>query len=174
MKCLEKQQKARYDSAAGLAEDLERFLAGKAVHARPVRAWRRAGKRARRRPLHAALLAVSVMTVSIVLGVVLWSGTWMQKQRQNLAKAVTRTKREVQQAERSAHNVRIEQARAEERERFGERYGSAEQIKQVYDAFAAREVNLAANMLQSFGPSHAGLGRGGLPGDIFASFLSLR
>ncbi len=161
LKCLEKQPKARYDSAAGLAEDLERFLAGKAVHARPVRVWQRAGKWARRRPVHAALLGVSVMAVSIILGVALWSGTWMQKHRQNLTNAVAQTERDVQHAERSAHGARIELALAEERERFAERYGPATQIKIVYDTFAAGDVVLAARMLESFGPPHGRVERRG-------------
>ncbi len=106
LKCLEKRPKARYETAVGLAEDLERFLAGKAVHARPVRVWQRAGKWARRRPVHAALLGVSVMAVSIILGVALWSGTWMRKHLQNLTNAVAQTERDVQHAERSAHGAR--------------------------------------------------------------------
>ena len=130
LKCLEKQPKARYESAAGLAEDLERFLAGKAVQARPVRAWQRAGKWARRRPVHAALLAVSVITVSIVLGVVLWSGTWM---RETSAKPHERgrpdgTRRAAGRAIRRTEPASND-ALAEERERFAERYGPATQLK---------------------------------------------
>ncbi len=154
LKCLEKRPKARYETAVGLAEDLERFLAGKAVHARPVRVWQRAGKWARRRPVHAALLGVSVMAVSIILGVALWSGTWMRKHLQNLTNAVAQTERDVQHAERSAHCAQIELVLAQERERFAERYGPATQIKNVYDAFAAGDVVLAARMLESIEASH--------------------
>jgi serine/threonine-protein kinase len=58
LKCLEKEPKRRYGSAAALAEDLERFLHGEPIVARPVTAFERALKWARRRPAIAALLAL--------------------------------------------------------------------------------------------------------------------
>jgi WD40 repeat protein/tRNA A-37 threonylcarbamoyl transferase component Bud32 len=61
LKCLEKQPRQRYASADALANDLERFLAGEPIRARPTRAWERAVKWARRRPAVAALLAVSAL-----------------------------------------------------------------------------------------------------------------
>lgn len=58
MRCMEKAPAARYGSAAALAEDLERWLRGEPVHARPVGLPMRIAKWARRRPAHAALAAV--------------------------------------------------------------------------------------------------------------------
>ena len=69
LKCLEKARSRRYRSALALAEDLERFLAGRPILARPVRAWERAVKWSRRRPAAAALVAVCLLSaISLVAG----------------------------------------------------------------------------------------------------------
>ncbi|MCI0460401.1 MAG: serine/threonine protein kinase, partial [Gemmataceae bacterium] len=65
LKCLEKAPSGRYASALALAEDLEHFLAGRPIQARPVglfgQGWRWAG----RNPLAAGLLA-AVLFVSVI------------------------------------------------------------------------------------------------------------
>ena len=55
LKCLSKQPENRYQTAAALAEDLERFLEGRPIQARPVAIWARGWKWARRNPAAAAL-----------------------------------------------------------------------------------------------------------------------
>ena len=50
LKCLEKDPVRRYASAEALAEDLERWLAGKPIQARATSAWERGLKWVKRRP----------------------------------------------------------------------------------------------------------------------------
>src|SRR5204863_6369342 len=72
LKCLEKQPQKRYGSAEALAEDLEHWLAGEPIRARPSSAWERSVKWARRRPAVAMLAGVSLLaTVALlVMGLV--------------------------------------------------------------------------------------------------------
>ncbi len=69
IKCLEKEPRRRYHSAAALAGDLERWLAGQPITARPVGAWERIWLWSRRKPVVAALSAsVIVLVLGIAVG----------------------------------------------------------------------------------------------------------
>src|SRR5260370_25112873 len=68
MKCLEKAPKRRYGSAEALADDLERWLRGEPIRARPVGRLERAVKWAKRRPAVAALVVVSGLALWALAG----------------------------------------------------------------------------------------------------------
>jgi hypothetical protein len=68
LKCLSKEPGRRYESALALAEDLERWLRGEPIHARPAGTLERVVLWARRQPTLAALLAISLTsTVALVV-----------------------------------------------------------------------------------------------------------
>jgi eukaryotic-like serine/threonine-protein kinase len=73
LKCLEKERSARYDSARTLAEDLERFLNGHPVRARPVGPWTRLLRKVRRHRVAVSLGAVALLVVALALGQAAWA-----------------------------------------------------------------------------------------------------
>lgn len=70
LKCLEKESKRRYQTAQELADDLQAFLDGRAIAARPVGSMGQAWRWARRKPWVAGLgsAAALLLLVTAVLG----------------------------------------------------------------------------------------------------------
>ena len=91
LKCLEKRPLRRYSSASELAADLQRFLDGRPVQARPVPAWEHAAKWAKRRPVHAALAVVVVAGVLAILGGLEWARVREKRHQDELRMADNRS-----------------------------------------------------------------------------------
>jgi len=72
-KCLEREPSARYRSAGDLAEDLERWLEGRHIVARPVSPAARAWRWTRRNPVVAGMAAL-LLALGSTIGVMIWNG----------------------------------------------------------------------------------------------------
>ena len=84
LKCLHKEPRLRYATAAAIADDLDRFLRGDAIMARPEGLLARLARRVRRRPaLSAAIAATALSTITLVGG-----GVWTLSEREANRRAV--------------------------------------------------------------------------------------
>jgi WD40 repeat protein len=111
LKCLDKEPQKRYGSAEALAEDLERFLAGEPIQARPAGRLERAVKWARRRPAAAALLAVSVLAAAGLMGLVgLFTTREIRQYEQWAQEDQERTEFQALRAEQAWHALQVERA----------------------------------------------------------------
>jgi TolB-like protein/tRNA A-37 threonylcarbamoyl transferase component Bud32/Flp pilus assembly protein TadD len=72
-KCLEREPSARYRTAGELAEDLERWLEGRHIVARPVSPAARAWRWTRRNPIVAGMAAL-LMVLGSTIGAMIWNG----------------------------------------------------------------------------------------------------
>jgi TolB-like protein/tRNA A-37 threonylcarbamoyl transferase component Bud32/Tfp pilus assembly protein PilF len=70
-KCLEREPDARYHSAGELAEDLERWLGGHSIVARPVSLPVRLWRWSRRNPVVAGMAAL-LLTLGTAVGILIW------------------------------------------------------------------------------------------------------
>ncbi len=96
LKCLAKDPRRRYPSAAALAEDLRRFGRGESVTARRAGTPERVLRWMRRRPAAATALAAAAALALLVAG----GGTWIVADRTATAQAIRRDLTEGEEAQR--------------------------------------------------------------------------
>ncbi|NLI46540.1 MAG: serine/threonine protein kinase, partial [Acidobacteria bacterium] len=75
MKCLEKDPRRRYDSARALADELDRFLNGEPIQARPPGLVERIGKRLRKHKAVVAVAGTALVATTVLLAL------WWQARR---------------------------------------------------------------------------------------------
>ena len=110
MKCLEKDRKRRYDTATGLAQDLQRHLANEIVTARPPTAAYLLGKLIRRNKLAFAASAAIALSLLVGLGLSSWLFVREKAARLRAESAETEKGRLLAEAKRAAvkeHELRV-------------------------------------------------------------------
>ena len=152
MKCLEKDRTRRYETANGLARDIQRYLADEVVEARPPSANYRLGKFVRRHKVQ--VIAASLVLLTLVGGVVgttiglLEANAAAQKERDaNTAAQAARTA-----AENAAEAEKVAKIEAQRQQVRAEwlLYGS--KITLAQRELEADNVDAAAAVLKSTRP----------------------
>ena len=154
LKCLQKEPRRRYAGAAALADDLQRFLDGRPIQARPTAAAERLVKWTRRRPAAAAVLGVSLLALMVLMA----GGVWHTAQLQDALSAADRARIDAQterDASLQAKNL------AEERERLVREYVYGAQVRQAQQLWDHADLR---HMREQLGPYAAPPGAG-LAGD---------
>jgi WD40 repeat protein/tRNA A-37 threonylcarbamoyl transferase component Bud32 len=110
MKCLEKDRTRRYDTANGLAMDIQRYLSGEAVVAAPPSTAYRMRKFVRRHRV--GVIAASLVALVLVLGVIgttggmLWALREKGRANQEAAKATLATRLETEARRQAEDNAK--------------------------------------------------------------------
>jgi|GEM_PF-1176249 len=133
LKCLEKDVSRRYRRASELADELQRFLDGCPILARPISLTRRVTKWARRKPAVAALSSVSVL--SIVAGLAVWGQLTMELEEANDELRTSNTELAERTDDLTLATQQAQNSEAEARENLERQIAANAALREVLDFF---------------------------------------
>jgi WD40 repeat protein len=143
LKCLEKEPAKRYGSAEAVAEDLERWLRGEPIQARPARRGERVVKWVKRRPAVAALLgALAVSLAALLAGGVLFTAGLDRARRAAADRAA--------EATAAQHEASAAQKTAEQERERAEANLYASRMPLAYGEWRNGFVDRAENILDGY------------------------
>jgi len=114
LKCLEKDPARRYSSAQELADELQRFLDGRPIQARPISAPARAWRWCRRNPVVAGLTAAVAASLLVGMCVSAWFAAEARDRARDAELAANTAQREANRADENARQAIAQQQRANE------------------------------------------------------------
>jgi serine/threonine-protein kinase len=159
LKCLEKDPRKRYASAAALAEDLQRFQRDEPIVARSVGTAGRALRWARRRPAAAGLVATALALVGLALGGAAWLVQQRAERRAELRSEVDTAVAQAESLRKGFHFREARQLLEEARQRLGP--AGPDDLRRQVDQ-ARDELELAENLdkarLRAAAPVEGGFG----------------
>ncbi len=160
LKCLNKEPHKRYGTAQELADDLERFLKGRPVHARPVGRVARTWRWTKRNPMVATLLVLAAM--SLVTGTAVSSYFAVVADRRADAEAFERNRADNQAEKYRLAVIETNRALGKEKQALGEvknerdlanrrleklsRAMYASQLDEVYDLWKINSVDASRRL----------------------------
>ncbi|HXJ55649.1 MAG TPA: protein kinase [Verrucomicrobiae bacterium] len=162
MKCLEKERARRYETANGLATDVQRYLADEPVVARPPSNVYRFQKLVRRNKI--AFAAVTSVAAVLIVGVI--ASSWQairatkaereqSRLRQQAVQAGEDAKLQERRAQQSADEARRHQRVASEQELLARRRFYAAQVNLANQAVEAGQLGRALELLETQRPTRA-------------------
>ena len=153
MKCLEKDRARRYETANGVAQDIERHLKNEPVVARPPSVGYRLQKSFRRNRL--VFTAAGVVGLALVLGVVvsLWQAVRATKAGRREAEARLRADQATQVAESEKERAEKEEQKAKENELVARQNLYAADMNLAYQAWQENNLGLALDLLNKHRPA---------------------
>jgi WD40 repeat protein len=134
LKCLQKEREKRYSSCAELADDLQRFLNGEPIKARPTGTLEKAVRWCQRKPLVASLIAG--LALSLLTGLISVSVLW-QRARLSAVNAQASSRKATQEA-----------AQALAQKKLTNQYLYVAHMNMVQEAWDRGLVGLASELLE--------------------------
>lgn len=111
-KCLESSDQRRYPTASELADDLDRYLRGEPIHARPVSATERTLHWCRARPVTTLLMVFLALALLVGAGGILWQWRRAEVSRHQAELNASLAQEAERQSAENAYHARIAEAMA--------------------------------------------------------------
>ncbi|HRY51376.1 MAG TPA: serine/threonine-protein kinase [Candidatus Paceibacterota bacterium] len=156
MKCLEKDRTRRYETANGLAMDIERHLSHQPVAARPPSAAYRIQKFVRRNKLMVG--AAATVVAALVLGIVgsAWQAVIARRAQHDAEQARAGEQRQLRQTEAALKQAEAARQQAEAHELEARRQTYAADMNNAQQALAINDLGRVRQLLDAYRPRPGG------------------